>query len=351
MNLGAARNVSFLFLLAASCFAQQSESKPAVPPLGAAAPALPLPQCVTGKAPQALGAGQVCLVEFWGPAPDFGLERRRDFERLLAAHAGKLQIVGVMHGTPTFGFQEVKEHYGEFGKDIGFCIGWDEGTKRHRTWPIAADDEPPVCFVVDQQGRLVWTGGFGFLGMVLPQVLAGEVDPDELATATDKLKQRVTRIYLVVGIKPEKAIEELEALLKDHAFLAQAILPDVFGTLLEGGHRDEAMKLAGRVCDQAIQAEDVQLLNGLAWTIVDPQVETKTRDLVTAERAVKKAVELSKEKNADILDTMARVCFCKQDFAGAVAWQKKAVALADDDDVRESLQQTLEGYEERVGKQ
>lgn len=333
------------------------EEPPSPPPpetpqsrLGQPAPALTIEKCVTGAAPAGFAAGKVHLVEFWGAAPDFGLERRRDYERLLRKHDGKLVVVGLLHGTETFGFDEVKQHYDEFGKDIAFCIAWDEGAKLHGAWPIPADEEPPVAFLVDGKGRLVWQGGYGLLGLVLPKVLAGDVDPAELAKATEEVQKRLVRVYLVMGLKPEKAVEEVDALLKDHPFLADTVLADVYGTLLEEGHRDEAMKLAARVCDLGIANEDAQLLNGLAWSIVDPEIETAVRDLVVAERTVKKAVELSKEKDSDILDTMARVCFCKQDFAGAIVWQKKAVAAEEDEEAKDALQQTLRSYEERAGK-
>jgi len=322
-------------------------------PLGAPAPALAIDKCVTGKAPTEFAAGQVYLVEFWGAAPSFGIDRRREFERLAKGHEGKLQVVGLMHGTESFGYDEVKSHYEEFGKDIAFCIGWDEGARLHGAWPIAADDEPPVAFLVDQKGRLVWTGGFAFLPLVLPAVLAGDVDPAALAKQTKELEQKLVAVYLAAGFKPEKAIELLDALLEAHPFLAESILPDVFGTMLEEGHRDVAMKLAKRVCDVAITSEDAELLNGLAWVIVDPEVETEERDLALAERAAKKAVELTKEKDANVLDTMARVCCAKKDYAGAVSWQKKAIALVEDDEdeeIRDALRATLAEYEALAGK-
>ncbi len=345
MNATALSILPLLVALAAGATAQGG-------PLGAPAPALAIDKCVTGKAPTQYTAGQVYLVEFWGVAPDFGIERRRDYERLAKQHEGKLQLVALMYGTETFGYDEVKAYYEEFGKDIAFCIGWDEGGKRHGAWPISDDVEPPVVFLVDQQGRLMWTGGFSFVPLVLPAVLAGDADPAALAKATTALEQKLVAVYLAAGLEPAKAIELLDALLLEFPFLAESVLPQVFGTMLEEGHRDVAMTLAKRVCDVAIANDDAELLNGLAWVIVDPEVQTDARDLALAERAAKKAVELTKEKDANVLDTMARVCCCKKDYAGAVSWQKKALAVVDEDEeeMRDVLMARLAEYEALAGK-
>ncbi len=319
------------------------------PALGQAAPALAIDKWVAGQPLARFEPGTVYVVEFWGIAPDFGFQRRRAFDRLHDRCAGKVQALGVMHGTDTFGFAEVREHYEAFGKTLAFRIGWDEGRALHGSWRIAADGAPVAC-VVDGQGRLVWKGGFTFLPFVLPQVLAGDVDCKGLAAATEALRNRVLGIYLAASLKPEKVAAEVEKLLAEHPFLTESLLPDVYGTLMEDGQHAVAMHLARRLLEFGIAEKDAGLLNGLAWSIVDPAAKLANRDLALALRAAQAAAEFTEAKNADVLDTLARVCFWQKDYAAAVRWQQQAVGLETDDEAKTALAATLAEYEALAGK-
>ena len=65
--------------------------------------------------------------------------------------------------------------------------------------------------------------------------------------------------------------------------------------------------------------------------------------------AAKKAVELSKEKEASVLDTYARALADSGDLDAAILWQKKALAACGDDErMRKGIQETLETYEKRA---
>ena len=85
------------------------------------------------------------------------------------------------------------------------------------------------------------------------------------------------------------------------------------------------------------------MLNQLAWTIVDaPGLEK--RDLDLALRTAQRAVELTHEREVAILDTLARAYFEKGQIDQAIEWQGKAVAQADDPDMKKDLAETLAKY-------
>jgi hypothetical protein len=319
-------------------------------PLGKPAPAIPAGQAVIGKVPEKYAPGAVYVIEFWGSAPEMGLERRAEFDRMVQRYEGKVVAIGVMHGGEDFGFEEVRDHYQATLKECAHGYVWDEDAKLHGSWPIGEEDEPPHTFVVDGKGRLVWSGGFGFVDLVLPKVIAGDADPAALAKATDDLMKRVLAVYLAASLKPEKLFEPLDKLLADHPFLACSLLSDLYGTLLSEGHRELALKLAKRAVDAAITAADPDTLNEIAWSIVDPMSEQDSRDLELADRAAKAAVELTKEKDADKLDTYARVAFWQKDYALAVARQQKAIDVSDDDDQKEEFGVTLAEYKNLAAK-
>ncbi|MCA8974341.1 MAG: hypothetical protein KDC98_06440 [Planctomycetes bacterium] len=145
------------------------------------------------------------------------------------------------------------------------------------------------------------------------------------------------------------ATAEMDKVLKEYPSMASFLMPAVFNALMQSEEPQHAVALQPRVCDVLIANEDAESLNSLAWMIVDPAEEIEKRDLATAERAAKKAVELTKEQDWAIIDTLARVHFWKQDYKQAVVWQRKAVALCEEGEDRDGLAATLAEYEELLG--
>lgn len=94
--------------------------------------------------------------------------------------------------------------------------------------------------------------------------------------------------------------------------------------------------------------DDPEVLNELAWTILDTE-GLKNRDLDLALEIAKKAVEAAHGQSAEILDTLARAYFEKCDLDKAVEWQTKAVEKSKTDneltdEVKEEINATLEKY-------
>ena len=109
--------------------------------------------------------------------------------------------------------------------------------------------------------------------------------------------------------------------------------------------------LADRTVDQAVAERDAVRLNRIAWRIVDTAAAINKRNLVLALRAAEKAVELTQEKNGNMLDTLARVWFWKRDHKQAIALQGKAVEAAELDPSTGNvvkLRQVLEEYQRLV---
>ena len=88
-----------------------------------------------------------------------------------------------------------------------------------------------------------------------------------------------------------------------------------------------ATKLAREIGDKDFKDEPV-LLNLLAWTFVDPEGYFKDPDYDLAISLASRAVELTKEKDAAILDTLALAHFKAGHRDEAIALQQKAVDIA-----------------------
>jgi tetratricopeptide (TPR) repeat protein len=91
--------------------------------------------------------------------------------------------------------------------------------------------------------------------------------------------------------------------------------------------------------------DDPNFLNSISWTTVDDK-DVKKRDLEFALEAALRANELTEEKEAAILDTLARVYFEKGDLKQAIKWQREAVKQAGGSPMAEQLEEALKKYEE-----
>ena len=89
-------------------------------------------------------------------------------------------------------------------------------------------------------------------------------------------------------------------------------------------------------------------LNEVAWRIVD-DADVKNRDFDVALKAAKRATELSEQKSAAILDTLARVYYEKGDVKSALKWQRLAAeTLTGDESYADDVRKALKKYQQEV---
>ena len=166
----------------------------------------------------------------------------------------------------------------------------------------------PHTFVVDKSGNVVWHAHpMSGLDKILDAVLAGTYDI-ELGRRVERA-QAGSSLYLQMVRSPTKA--------KNAAPIGEKVLE--FGR------------------------NDIMLMNDFAWTIATMPGLIK-RDYDIALRAAQLAYEGSGGKNAEILDTYARVLFDTGKTREAVKYQEQAIPLAPSAERRAELEQTLEKY-------
>lgn len=326
-------------LSVASIVAQES-------PLGSPAPAFAIEKCLHGKPVTQLAKGVVHLVHFWGEEPAALFDVERKFAALQRKHGSKLRVVCVLKDSEDYDLAAVQNFYRQNEAKPSFVVGWDSGGALHKSWVEAAGHEGRVACLVDAEGKLAWMDGVGFLDLAIDKVVAGKADVKTLLADTEAAKKMFTKVMLIAGLKPAGARAELDKFLQAHPALASVAVPAVYNSLAdEAEGLAHAIALQPLLCDVLIKAEDADSLNGLAWSIVDPESELAKRDLVTAAKAAKQAVELTMAKDSAVLDTYARVFFWQKDYPQAVAWQQKAVDLASGE-ARAELAETLKSYQQ-----
>lgn len=123
----------------------------------------------------------------------------------------------------------------------------------------------------------------------------------------------------------------------------QAYLEEVTGDADEAKLATLGRELGG------IETRNPRLLNEVAWALLTEE-GIKKRDLPLASKLAKAAYDACEGREAAIVDTYARALFDMGKVAEAIEYQKKAVALAENDAVREQLTEALKRYEAAAAK-
>lgn len=220
-----------------------------------------------------------------------------------------------------------------------FTVATDpDGSVKRDIFAAAGQQGIPSSFII-HRGVIEWIGHPMALDVPLRKVVAGTWDR-EAFRREQALVGEVTRLSRAKDW--EQALARIDALLADYPDSVDALRLK-WSVLLLGLHRDEAAYAVGRRLLE-LGRDDAHLLNELAWTTVDDAGVTH-RDLDFAMEAAVRAVELTREQDAAILDTLARVHFEQGDLDQALRWQRRAVERAEDVRLRRELQRALDRYE------
>jgi tetratricopeptide (TPR) repeat protein len=118
-----------------------------------------------------------------------------------------------------------------------------------------------------------------------------------------------------------------------------------FELATDGKDEAAAKKLGDEIMTGA--AKDANVLNDFAWKILTEE-GIKKRDFELAMRAAKAAYDVCEGKEAHIVDTYARALFDTGKVADAIKFQKKALELCQDEDLKGELEETLKRYEKKA---
>jgi thiol-disulfide isomerase/thioredoxin len=319
--------------------------------VGDAAPKLQVAKWVQGEPVKEFERDKAYIVEFWatwcGPC------------RESIPHVNELYAKFKDNGLVVIGqsvWERKPEAVAPFVKKMGqqmtyrVALDTDEGTMA-KTWMDAAgQDGIPAAFVVDKRGIIAWIGHPTKLKeSVLEQVLAGKFDVRAATIDYEKQQkkeeQRDALWQEFQRLVRREQWEQADATLSK----VEALMPeedrDNLGTtrfqlLLNRKDYQAAYRLAERLSDA--QPDDAGRQNRLAWTIATKEGLAE-RDLDLAEKIARRANESTQGKDAEILDTLARVLFLKGQKAEAINLQTKAVEHAEADHKRQ-FERNLNDY-------
>lgn len=345
--------------------AEQPAAQPAVLVVGDPAPPLDVEAFVKGEPVKAFEKGKVYIVEFWatwcGPC-------RKAFphiSKIQTDYKGKgLTVIGVnvweeqnpKAYTPET-LEKVKKFVNDQGEKMAYTVAYDgAAAKMTKAYMEAGgQDGIPASFIVNQEGKVAWIGNphDPEFDNVVKSVIekTHTLDPAEVSKAReDAVKRQQGQslfkefVQKMQGGEQDAAMKVADKLIDLGGPYGRQAASFKFGYLLEEKGDVKGAVAFGKTALAGIAKDDTMLLNQMAWSIVDPQGNVQDKDLDFAMAAATRAVELTKEKDGAVLDTLARVYWLKGDKAKAVGLQKKAVALAPEQ-MKADLEKTLKEYE------
>jgi thiol-disulfide isomerase/thioredoxin len=316
--------------------------------VGDPAPTLPVAKWVKGQPVKQFQQGKVYVVEFWATWCGPCRQTIPHLTKLAEKYKDKVTIIGVSvweradANDKNAHIQRVEKFVQDMGDKMNYTVAVDgaEGVIA-KTWMQAAGQNGiPAAFVVDQQKRIVWIGHpMGGLDEVLDKVLAGNFDWKAEAERQKRIREQMEAIQadyaayvqLMQQRKYEDALAKLDAMIPKYSEFASDLKLTRFETLLRVDEK-QAYAYALQLAQNEFK-DNAQVLNILAWTIVDDDTNPplKSPDYQAAITIARRAVELTKEQDASILDTLAYAYFKSGDVQNALKYQKMAVDLAEKD--------------------
>lgn len=374
--------------------------------LGDPAPALQIAEWVKGQPVNLaeLKGKKIAVIEFWatwcGPC-------RQSIPHLteLQKKFPDVVIVGVSdEDVPT-----VRRFVERMGEKMDYVVAVDKDNRTGQAYMGAFGiDGIPHAFVVDKEGRIVWHGHpMDRLDKVLEELQAGTYDLNKArkqAEARDKLEEFAQAVFAGEEAKAEALGKELEALdaevgpiLPDQKFNAAEIrkliqfrmaLAEYQQALLREAPAETLNALEKRLASLAPKEFDLDSFkqrltnarlfsqyaraaagmtatndmpklaqqlrqakgataedyNEWAWALLTDE-RIRQRDLALALDLAKAALDASGGTNASVLDTYARALFDTGKISEAIEYQKRAIAAADDEELRQMLREVLSRYE------
>jgi thiol-disulfide isomerase/thioredoxin len=334
--------------------AAKAPAKPEVTlKVGDKAPDMTVGKWVKGDAVTGFEKGRVYVVEFWatwcGPCK-VSIPHLTEVAKKFEKDGVKVIGVSVWERDQS----KVAPFVEQMGDKMNYHVAMDdvpEGGKGNegkmaKGWMTAAGQNGiPAAFIVGKQGTIEWIGHpMDGMDKVLGKVIDGTFDAKAEAERKAKEQEQQQKLNTAMrGGNFDEAFAMMDDMVKADPSLAPRYAMTKFQTLLMR-KKDEAAAyaLGTKIVDNEIKGE-AQMLNGMAWMIADAP-GLKERDLALALKAATAANQLTGNKDAQILDTLAKVHFLKGDLAKAVEVQELALKSNTEKEMEADLKKALDEY-------
>ena len=308
-------------------------------------PGLTLAKYVKGEAVETPLEDEVTVVEFWATWCGPCLAGMPHISELQKEYGDEVRFIGVTREEESV-VTKFLASTGPGGKTwdevITYRLALDENDWTNNAYMRAANQNGiPCAFIVGRDGVVEWIGHPGGIDEPLKQIVDGKWDREAAVKEFEQqvmLEQVAQKINGMVGSENwDAALKLLDEMQKSTGKSANLLRYRM--TILTMAERnDEASKVRAELVELAW--DDASMLNGIAWETATAENAT---DLELALKAAQRATEIRENKDAAILDTVARCHYELGNLDEAIKLQKLAV---DADSSIPELTDTLKQYQD-----
>jgi len=228
-----------------------------------------------------------------------------------------------------------------------------ESGKMDSAWMDASGNtELPKAFLINKDGLIAFLGSATIVDdALIESVLNDKIDikaarADYFMARENKVKiaRLQDQVERAAGAKDwakaEQLMDEIEKLtVKDDL---DSLALDRISLALKAKNSAKVEKMAA---DLAARSQDkLRVLDSLAW-VISLDADPASGAMAIADKAIKRASELGKGKDASVFETMARVQFIKGDKTGAILTQQKGLEVAAEEK-KPHFEKVLKAYKE-----
>ncbi|MEE9294464.1 MAG: redoxin family protein [Phycisphaerae bacterium] len=315
--------------------------------LGDLAPPLKISEWIKGdRVDLAKGRGKdVYFIEFWAtwcPPCIASIPHLTELQRKYRSRG--LTVIAVSGPGKGETLRVVKRFVRKRGDSMDYTIAYDGANKTSDKYMggVGANGIP-YAFLIDRSGALVWYGhpDDPVMDEIIDQVIAGKYDASE-AILQDKLGPMFDRLNRLHMMRNWSGFTSTAKSILDQDSKNEAALSALVYVYLVETEDPEGLRA---FVDLHISAhgDDSESMNALAWTLMGI-AELGSRHPDLSLRAATAAYKASNGRDFAVINTYARAVFEIGLVDRALELQEKAVALADGDELRDSLKKTAEFY-------
>ena len=327
--------------------------------IGDPAPMIAISKWINGEPVTAYVPEKVYVVEFWATWCGPCLKSMPHIASLQAEYGDRVTFVGVTAEDDATVTKFMTNLAGQGDKTwsevLTYRIATDDDGKTNNVFMNASGQAGiPCAFIVGKTGNIEWIGHPMEIDSPLKQIVEGSWD-SALAKKTALETKALDKAFRIVGPKLDEAMAAgdiagaivlLDEMLKQFPGNS-TLLKTRFKIAMQVPLFDEANKSAKMMADVA--GEDVRILDDVAWMLATA-TDKPGLDLELALSTIQRAVELTKEQDISVLETIARVHSRIGNVAEAIAFQTKAVDASADADQKQRLAVGLEKYKSAAKK-